>query len=60
MNPPQLDRFAALVDLVKRTREAQRAYFQSRDSAALTEARRLERELDKAIDELTTDQPSLF
>lgn len=37
-------------DLVRQMRAAQRAYFKTRDRAALDESIRLEREVDAALD----------
>jgi K+/H+ antiporter YhaU regulatory subunit KhtT len=41
-----------LAKLVKRTRDAQRAYFRTRDRLQLEASKRLERELDEAADEI--------
>ena len=38
-------------DLVKRMRHAQKTYFRTRDRDVLREAQRLEREVDKALEE---------
>ena len=49
---------AEFIELVRRMREAQREYFRSRSSEALTESKRLERQVDTALAAAKT--PSLF
>lgn len=53
-----------LVDLVRRMRGYQKEYFKYRASSDLSLARKLEREVDKLIDEeikvLKSNQPELF
>ena len=46
-----------LARIVKDCRRAQRLYFRTRTEDALAESRRLERELDKLLDEILT-QPT--
>lgn len=48
--------YAEFVKLAKATRDAQRTYFRTRTSQALEESKRLERELDDAIDRETNPQ----
>lgn len=51
MTSPDFERaFADLVDLVRRMRAAQRAYFARRLNADLQLAQRLEREVDAALE----------
>lgn len=45
------DRERGLRETVRRMRDAQRRYFKTRDRAALSEAQRLEREVDAALDD---------
>lgn len=52
--------FADFVRLVERTREAQRTYFRERSHVAMMDAKALERELDRRIDELKDHQRKLF
>lgn len=47
-------------EVVRRMRAAQRAYFKSRDRAALDESIRLEREVDAALDGAGEHQGGLF
>lgn len=47
-------------EVVRRMRAAQRAYFKSRDRAALDESIRLEREVDAALDSAGEHQGGLF
>jgi hypothetical protein len=50
-----------LAHLVKRMRDVQRAYFKGdKSSVTLGTARKLEREVDKALAEVLGGQPSLF
>ena len=53
-----MTREEALIDLAKRMRKAQKEYFRTRSSAALSESKRLEREFDKALEE--DKSPKLF
>jgi len=50
------------VDLVARMRVQQRSYFRERDSAALRESKKLEKEVDRAVEEMRSSdtQPMLF
>jgi hypothetical protein len=47
------------VKLVVRMREAQRKYFRTRAQGDLNDSKNLERQVDRAADELTR-QPTLF
>ena len=49
-----------LVDLVRRMRGAQRAYFAGRSPEALAAARQLEVELDRMLKRLDQAEPTLF
>jgi hypothetical protein len=50
------------VDLVSRLRDAQKNYFRVRTADALEGSKRLERDVDKAIEEMRSRdrQPTLF
>lgn len=50
----------ALVEAVARMRAAQRAYFRHKNSAALAESKRLEREVDRLLEELSNKQGQMF
>ncbi|MDQ3224793.1 MAG: hypothetical protein M3Q75_15170 [Gemmatimonadota bacterium] len=52
--------FEHFVVLVARMRDLQRNYFKTRNPALLTESKKLEREVDRAVKEMTNDQPTLF
>lgn len=47
----------AFAALVSQMRAAQRDYFRHRDSEALTNSKRLEREVDRAIAEILEPEP---
>lgn len=47
------------IELVRRMRDAQKRYFQTRDKAVLAESKRLEGQVDKRIVELQ-NQTELF
>ena len=50
-----------IIKLAKETRDAQKAYFKTRGYTELDKSKKLERQLDKAIDEyLNPPQPDLF
>lgn len=53
----KLDEFVALV---KQMRESQRAYFKERSPQWLSQARELERRVDKAIADIQDKQKKLF
>ena len=46
--------------LVKKMRDAQKMYFKTRDSKVLSESKRLEKEVDKAVDLLLNICRPLF
>lgn len=46
--------------LVKEMRDAQKTYFKTRDSKVLSESKRLEKEVDKAVDLLLNICRPLF
>ena len=48
------------VDLVERMRDAQKAWFRTRDYEKLDESKRLEREVDAAVKAAKDPQPKLF
>jgi len=47
-----------LARLVKDCRRAQKAYFRDRSMPGLEEAKRLERELDRAVEAILADRPA--
>jgi len=47
------------IELVKKMREAQKSYFRTRDYNYLSESKKLERQVDKLIEE-ESKGPSLF
>jgi hypothetical protein len=49
-----------LAQRVQAMRHAQKLYFRTRTSKALDESKRLERELDKLVDEIISDRPSML
>ena len=49
-----------LAELVKRVRDAQRAYFKTRGQAELVTSKELERRLDKEVDKILAAQRGLF
>jgi hypothetical protein len=51
---------ADFVDMVARMRDAQRRYFKTRSHDDLAESKRLEREVDRAIEAAADDQGKLF
>ena len=48
-----------IIKLAKETRDAQKAYFKTRDRGDLERSKRLERQLDKAIEEHLTPNPQI-
>ena len=46
-----------IIELAKRTREAQKKYFKTRRFDDLQLSKQLERQLDKAIDDYTNTKP---
>lgn len=52
-----LDEFAALV---QKMRNSQREYFRTKSGTALEESKRLEREVDKALQKLKDKQREMF
>lgn len=50
----------ALKDLVKRMREAQKEYSRDRKGSDLEKSKRLEREVDKMLEEIEQGQRELF
>lgn len=50
----------ALKDLVKRMREAQKECFRDRKGSDLEKSKRLEREVDKMLEEIEQGQRELF
>jgi len=49
-----------LAELVQRMRTAQREYFRTKSSEALRAAKRLEAQVDRALRDVHSRQPSLF
>lgn len=49
-----------IIELARKTRQAQKYYFATRSRAALNESKALERQLDKAIEEYTAANPQLL
>ena len=49
-----------LAHRVQAMRQAQKLYFRTRTSGALDESKRLERELDKLVDEIISDRPAML
>jgi hypothetical protein len=45
---------------VQEMRHAQKLYFRTRTAEALDESKRLERELDKLINEIISDRPAML
>lgn len=45
---------------VQRMRHAQKLYFRTRSVESLDESKRLERELDKLVDEIINDRPAML
>lgn len=48
-----------IVKLAKEMRDAQKSYFKTRSSGDLDKSKRLERQLDKAIDEYINPNPQI-
>lgn len=51
--------YSELLTLIKRLRTAQKTFFRTRDYKALEESKKLEKQIDKLIEEEETG-PSLF
>lgn len=49
-----------IAELVKRMRDAQKAFFAHRDRRDLGRAQQLEREVDTRVEEILHPKPSLF
>lgn len=49
-----------IIELARKTRQAQKDYFATRSRAALNASKALERQLDKAIEEYTAANPQLL
>lgn len=45
---------------VQAMRHAQKLYFRTREDKALDDSRRLERELDKIVNEIISDRPAML
>lgn len=48
-----------IIKLAKETRDAQKAYFKTRGYTELDKSKKLEKRLDKAIDEYLTPNPQI-
>ena len=48
-----------IIKLAKKTRDAQKSYFATRERIALNTSKELERKLDKAIEDYLTPNPQI-